>query len=91
LSDTDEERQLRIDQMTVNIDKMRADMAAQQTLLAWETRKFVIQALTAAAGLLAAGGIIGGVMVNYINAHQPPAPPITQYVLPPGTVVQVPK
>lgn len=74
--------------MTVNIDKMRADMATQQTLLAWETRKFVIQALTAAAGLLAAGGIIGGVMVNYINAHQPP---ITQYVLPPGTVVQVPK
>jgi hypothetical protein len=44
----DIERQLRIDQMTINIEKMRADMR-------WETRKFVLQ-LVAALGTAFAGG-----------------------------------
>ena len=51
------EQSLRIDQMTINIEKMRADMK-------WEARKFTLQAITAAAALLAAGGVIGGVIVR---------------------------
>ena len=37
----DREHELRVDQMTVNIEKLRADMR-------WETRKFVLQAIVAA-------------------------------------------
>jgi hypothetical protein len=47
-----EEQDLRIDQMTINIEKMRLDMAQQQK---WETRKFVLQ-LVAALGTAFAGG-----------------------------------
>ncbi|MGD0106394.1 MAG: hypothetical protein ABSC06_20500 [Rhodopila sp.] len=43
-----EERQLRMDQMTVNIEKMRHDMQ-------WESRKFTLQ-LVAALGTAMAGG-----------------------------------
>jgi hypothetical protein len=43
-----EEQDLRIDQMTVNIEKMRADLTA-------ENKKFVPQALGAAAACVAAG------------------------------------
>ena len=43
-----EEQDLRIDQMTVNIEKMRTDMAA-------ESRRFTVQALGAAAACVAAG------------------------------------
>jgi hypothetical protein len=44
----EEERELRCDQMAVNIEKMRSDMR-------WETRKFVLQAI-AATGAAMAGG-----------------------------------
>jgi len=44
----DEERELRCDQMAVNIEKMRSDMR-------WETRKFILQ-LVAALGTAMAGG-----------------------------------
>jgi hypothetical protein len=97
VSDTDDpERQLRIDQMTINIEKMRFDMAETQreaaALAKWESRKFLVQTLAAAAGLLAAGGLIGGVAVSWLNAHQPPREPaVVQYVLPPGSTVTVPK
>lgn len=57
-----EEQDLRIDQMTINIEKMRADMK-------WEARKFMLQALTAAAALLAAGGVIGGLIVRLASGH----------------------
>jgi hypothetical protein len=65
----DEERQLRIDQMTVNIEKMRADMR-------WEARKFAISAIVAAAALIGAGVAIG----NYVATRplQPPPPIIIQ-------------
>lgn len=55
----EEEQDLRIDQMTVNIEKMRFDIAETQRQNAlqqkWETRKFVVQALLVAAGCVAAG------------------------------------
>lgn len=53
-----EEQDLRIDQMTVNIEKMRADQR-------WETRKFIIQVAVAAAALLGAGVALG----NFIAHH----------------------
>ncbi len=43
-----EEQDLTIDQMTINIDKMHADMRA-------ENKKFLLQALATAAALLATG------------------------------------
>ncbi len=43
-----EEQDPRIDQMTVNIEKMRADLAV-------ENKKFVLQALGVAAACVAAG------------------------------------
>jgi hypothetical protein len=61
-----EEQDLRIDQMTINIEKIRADIADSQRsqqrqalewqkAQVWETRKFVLQAI-AAAGAAMAGG-----------------------------------
>ena len=41
--------------MAVNIEKMRADMATQQKQLAWETKKFVLQAFHAADPCVRAG------------------------------------
>ena len=48
--------------MTVNIEKMRADMR-------WETKKFVVSAILVAATFLGAGGVIGGVVVDWILMH----------------------
>jgi glycerate kinase len=50
-----EEQDLRIDLMTINIEKLRADLAAQQKQLEWETRKFVVQ-IIAGFGAAAGGG-----------------------------------
>jgi hypothetical protein len=50
---------LRIDRMTVNIEKMRHDMAFEQSRLQkqldWETRKFVVR-IIAGFGAAFAGG-----------------------------------
>jgi hypothetical protein len=48
----DEERQLRIDLMTIQIERLRQE-------LRMESRKFAVQALLAAAALLIAGIAIG--------------------------------
>jgi hypothetical protein len=69
-----EEQDLRIDQMTVNIEKMRAEMK-------WESRKFVISTVVAAAALAGAGVAIG----NWIGRQQAAAP-----IYPPGTVITIP-
>ena len=54
-----EEQDLRIDQMTVNIEKMRQEMR-------WEARKFLVATVTAAAALLVAGVVLG----RFILFHQ---------------------
>ncbi len=73
--------------MTINIEKMRSDMAEAQK---WETRKFLVSALVASAALLGAGAALG----NYFtNRSQQPAQPVTQilqYQYPPGTVITIP-
>ncbi len=53
-----EEQDLRIDQMTVNIEKMRTDMKA-------ENRRFLVSAIVVAAACIGAGVGIG----NLIWAH----------------------
>jgi hypothetical protein len=57
--------------MTVNIEKMRSDMAEQQRQAAirqkWETRKFLISAVIAAAAFLGAGIAFG----NYFTRQTP--------------------
>jgi hypothetical protein len=70
------EHELRMDQMAVNIEKMRADMALDQKayldsrlaadkVQMWETRKFIVQVAVGAAALLGAGVALG----NYLTAH----------------------
>jgi DNA-binding transcriptional regulator YiaG len=60
-----EEQDLRIDQMTINIEKLRSDMK-------WETRKFAVSAALATAAAVGAGVGIG----NLIWAHREPRQPI---------------
>jgi len=48
----DEERQLRLDLMTIQIERLRQEIRM-------ENRKFAVQLLAAAAALLAAGVAIG--------------------------------
>jgi hypothetical protein len=84
----DEERaehERRMDQMAVNIEKMRSDMVAQQNRLAietrWENRKFAVSAIIGAAALVGAGIAIGNYLTKSttqtINVHldQPLTPP----------------
>jgi hypothetical protein len=59
----DEERALRMEQMTVNIEKMRSDMK-------WEARKFAVSAVLATAAAVGAGIAIG----SYFTKQ--PAPPV---------------
>jgi hypothetical protein len=67
-----EEQDLRIEQMTINIEKMRADMK-------WETRKFAIQAIVAGAALLGAGVALG----TYLSrAAAPQYPAGTTIIIP---------
>jgi hypothetical protein len=70
----DEERALRIDEMTVNIEKMRSDMK-------WEARKFLVSAILATAAAVGAGIVIG----SYVTKQ----PASQQFVLPPGTTIQI--
>ena len=51
-SDPDEERQLRIDLMTIQIERLRQEIRL-------ENRKFLVQLLLSAAALLAAGIALG--------------------------------
>jgi hypothetical protein len=66
-----EEQQLRIDQMTIDIEKMRADLRQ-------ETRKFIIWFVLAIAAAVAAGVAI----TNYVNNRSPQIPPGTVITVP---------
>jgi hypothetical protein len=73
------ERELRVDQMAVNIEKMRADMAMQQKQLAWQTRKFVVSFVVAIAASVGAGVAL----TNWVNSRAAP-PPAVQAAPPPA-------
>ena len=70
-----EEQDLRIDQMTINIEKLRADIR-------WESRKFVLQAVVALAAAIGVGVGIGNLIWNH------PGPALQ---LPPGTSITTPR
>ncbi len=59
------EHRLRVDQMTINIEKFRADMAAQQKQLDWETRKFVVQMIVAFAAVAAAASAVTTLILSH--------------------------
>jgi hypothetical protein len=67
-----EEQDLRIDQMTINIEKLRNDQK-------WETRKFVVSAILATAAAVGAGVGIGNLIWAH---HEPPAPIVIQLPAP---------
>ena len=62
----DEERQLRIDQMTVNIEKMRFDMDMAQRKLDADRRRWVWQVVLGLAGTMAASVAAGAAMLGLI-------------------------
>jgi hypothetical protein len=66
-----EEQDLRIEQMTINIDKLHQEQK-------WEIRKFVLQTFVAAIAAIGVGVGIG----NLIWAHREPLPPP-----PPQTII----
>ncbi len=78
----DDEREMRYNQMIVNIEKMRADMATEQRKLDWETRKFLVSIVLAAAALVGAGAALG----NYVARRQPPPAPIVIQLQPAAPV-----
>lgn len=55
-----EEQDLRIDQMTINIEKMRADMRM-------ENRKFVLQIVTTVAVTAAATATVMGLVLHALG------------------------
>jgi hypothetical protein len=59
MPDEDEERQLRIDLMTIQIERLRQEIRM-------ENRRFFVQAITASAAIFAAGGVVGGLIVKLI-------------------------
>ena len=64
--------------MSVNIEKMRSDMATQQK---WETRKFGVQLVVGAAACVGAGVALA----NYVNSHRTADTPPPQIIyLQPG-------
>jgi len=94
--DADAERALRIEQMTVNIEKMRFDIAETQRQAEtrrlewersqkWELLKLFVSAVVAAAALLGGGAAIG----TYLTRRSEP-PATQQPMFPPGTVITIP-
>ena len=75
-----EQARANVEQIRINVEKMRADMAAQQKQPAWETKKFVVQAIVAAAACVGAGVALA----NWVN-NRPPAPPAVQAAPPQAT------
>jgi len=72
----EEEQQLRIDQMTINIEKLRSD-------LKWEPWKALIS-MGIAVGILTGGATA---LLNYWRIQQPIP---QQFTFPPGTVITIP-
>jgi hypothetical protein len=91
------EYERRMDQMAVNIEKMRADMAAYQDKLAletrWENRKYIVSSIVAVAASVAAG--VG--LASLVYGHNGSPTPTDRYLagqsllsLPPGSSITIP-
>ena len=54
----------------LRVERMRADIARTTQEMLYEPRKYRIQFFGAVVSAFVAGGIISGVLVAYVNAHQ---------------------
>jgi hypothetical protein len=73
----------------LRIEQIRADIARKTQEMLFEPRKYrlqfaaiIVSIVAALISVAVASGIIGGVVVTYLNAHMPPPQPI---------IIQVPK
>lgn len=67
----------------LRIEQIRADIARKTQEMLFEPRKYRLQFAAVIISVAVASGIIGGVLVTYLNAHLPaPLSPI---------IIQVPK
>jgi hypothetical protein len=67
VSDDDEERQLKIELMTVQIDQGRLNIDKMRQEMRLETRKFVLQAIAALAASVAAGAAALGLILHWMG------------------------
>jgi alanine dehydrogenase len=69
-----------VEQMRINADQMRANADKLRNDVRYESRKFLLQALVAAAACVGAGVALA----NWVNSR-PPAPPAVQAAPPQAT------
>jgi uncharacterized membrane protein YoaK (UPF0700 family) len=60
----------------LRVEQIRADIARTTQEMLYEPRKYRIQFFGAVVSAFVAGGIISGVLVAYVNAHQMTPQPI---------------
>jgi hypothetical protein len=60
----------------LRLQQIRADIARKTQEMLFEPRKYRIQFFSAVVSAFVAGGVISGVLVAYVNAHQTPPQPI---------------
>jgi sugar phosphate permease len=66
----------------LRIEQIRSDIARKTQEMLFEPRKYRLQFAAVIISVFVAGGIIGAVLVGYLDAHRPPPQPI---------IIQVPK
>ena len=83
----EEHEERRCGRMAPNIEKVRADMAAEQKErdqdLRRETRKIIVQGIAVAVTLVGAGMVIG----SYLASRNPPQALPPQVIFQPGSIV----
>jgi hypothetical protein len=77
----DEERALRMEQMTVNIEKMRFDMAETQRQSSRDLRKFIVTTVVSAV-LATAAAVGAGIAIGSYFTKQPGPPIVIQLPAP---------
>ena len=65
----------------LRLEQVRKDIARKTQEMLYEPRKYRIAFYTAMIGTLVAGGVIGGALVTYLNAHQGPQTVVVQLKL----------
>ena len=81
------EQQIRIETVEASLGKTRLDVEKLRQEIRRENKRFVLAVVGTAIALLGSGGVIGGAVVSYVNAHQSKAvaaPPQVIYIQPPA-------
>lgn len=69
----------------LRLEQVRVDIARKTQEMLYEPRKYRIQFFGAVTSAFVAGGVIGGVLVAYVNAHPPLPQPIVIQLQAPKT------